>query len=320
MKRGNMDENELNEILKKIESELNGDPEHDIEIWFEWGERYRGKPGAESLMEEIGERMIPLIIESEGDMPVQIYNDMMETADEDYEEACGLIRAGKYEEALPKLLVLTSLIKSCPLDSDYIWADFNSFLDSLVFQDYYSDMIGDREVLRHPMHPGRILYTCGSLLIEMNRAEEALEPLELLSDLDPVCPKYLFELGEAYKRTGQIKEAHDTAMWALACASTREELARGYRDLAWCMSESGAYEDSVMLYLLSLRRQSSRLAEAEVTWIRKKTGISPEDYDEDRIFERCRELKIPLEISETVRNNMELLDFLMGDDQEPQDN
>ena len=147
----------------------------------------------------------------------------------------------------------------------------------------------------------------------MDRAEEALEPLEMLVDLDPVCPKYLFELGEAYKRSGKIKEAYDTAMQALECASSRAELARGYRDLAYCMAESDAYEDAVKLYLLSLHFQSSRNAEAEIAWIQKKKGVSADSYDDNAIIERCRELEIPLEISETVRKNMELLDLLMND-------
>lgn len=311
-----MTENELNEILKKIENELNGDPDHDSDIWNEWGERYRGQPGSEPLLKEIGRRIFSLALEEDDDLAQQIYNDMIETADRDYEEACRLIQRDQYEEALSKLLVLTGVIRSYPLDEEAVWADFNSYLDSLVFQDYYSDLIGDREIKRHPMHPGRILYTCGSLLIEMDRAEEALEPLEMLADLDPVCTKYLFELGDAYKRTGCIKEAYDTAMWALACASTREELARGYRDLAYCLTESGSYEDAVMLYMLSLRYQSSRQAGAEIAWIQKKAGVSANDFTDETIIERCKELNIPLEISQTVKKNMELLDLLTGEDQQ----
>ena len=41
----------------------------------------------------------------------------------------------------------------------------------------------------------------------MNRSGEALDPLLMLNDLDPVCPRYLFEMGEAYKRTGMTDEA-----------------------------------------------------------------------------------------------------------------
>ena len=313
-----MNEAEINEIIKKIEREMTGDPEKDLEIWNEGGERYRGQPGSEPLLHEIGRRMFDIAMKEDGDLAQEIFDDMVETADDDYDEACSLIDRGKYDDALGKLLVLTALIRAYPLPEETIWMDFASYLDSLVYMDYYSEEIGDREIGRHPMHPGRMLYTCGSLLIEMNRAEEALEPLEMLVSLDPVCPKYLFELGEAYKRLGRLQDAYDNARYALQCASNRVELARGYRDLAYCLTEAEEYEDAVMLYLMSLQFQSSRSAEAELQWIRKKTGINAEDYTEEMIKECCQKLDLPVEISEVVQKNIELLDILSSssDDQE----
>lgn len=305
-----MNEDELNEIMKKIESEMTGDPERDADILNEWGERYRGQPGSEPLLSEIGHRIFRLVMEEDPELPQQIFDDMVETADEDFEEACRLIEAQQYEDALSKLLVLASLVKAYPLSDDSVWTDFNSYLDSLVFQDYFAEEIGEREVARHPMHPAHMLYTLGSLLIEMDRPEEAKEPLQMLLTLDPVCPKYLFELGEAYKRTGAYQEACNNAMWALQCASTRAELARAYRDLAYCFSESGAYEDAVMLNLLSLQYQSSCHAEAELAWIRRNTGISVDGYSYETIANRCRELDIPVGISETVQRNIDFLQTL----------
>ena len=305
-----MDETELNEILKKIESELTGDPERDVEILDSWGEKYRGQPGSDPLLQEIGRRLFELITKEDPELPVQIYNDMVETADEDYAEACRLIEAQQYEEALGKLLVLQSLVRHYPLSDDMVWTDFSSDLDSLVYQDYFAEEIGNREIARHPMHPAPMLYTLGSLLIEMNRAEEAKEPLEMLFSLDPVCPKYIFELGEAYKRTGQFQDAYNNAMWVLQCASNRPELARAYRDLAFSLSESGAFEDAVILYMLSLHYQASRHAETEIAWIRTKTGISVDGYNFDTITNRCRELNIPIGISETVQQNIDFLQMM----------
>ena len=305
-----MTEEEVKKLISQIESELTGDAEHDAEVLDKWGNRYRDDPDAELLMEEIAHRLVDIIMEDEGDLPQQIFDDMVESAEDDYAEACELIEEKQYEDALGKLLVLAAVAQSYPLSEEYIWTDFNSYLDSLVFQDYFAEEIGEREVMRHPMHPARFLYTLGSLLIEMNRAEEALEPLAFLLSLDPVCPKYLFELGEAYKRTGRLQEAYDNAKWALQCASNRAELARCYRDIAYCLTETEQYDDAVMLYLLSQRFQSTRHAEAELIWIQKKTGITVDGYNEQAIFARCKELEIPTEISETVRMNMEFLEIL----------
>ena len=309
-----MDLDEVNKIMAKIETELTGDPDQDMDILNEWGERYRGDPDAEPLLLEIGKRLFRLAMDEEGSLPDEIYQDMVETADEDYEEACELIRKHQYEEALSKLLVLSEVIRIYPLPEGTIWMDFDSYLDALNFQDYYADSIGDREIGRHPMHPAKMLFTAGSLLIEMDRAEEAVGILERLLELDPVCPRYLFELGEAYKRTGQIKEAAENALYSLSCAATRVDLARGYRDLAYCLSETGAYEDAVMLYLLSLRYEASRQAQSELAWIRKKAGISADGYNDASILQRCGELGIPVDISETVKGNIEFLKTMPGEE------
>lgn len=302
-----MNNDDLNEIMKKIESELTGDPERDIDIYNGWGERYRGQPDTEPLLHEIGRRIFNIILEDDPDLPDEIFNDMVETADDDYAEACRLIDEKKYEEALSKLLLLAAVVRAYPLPGDSVWTDFHSYLDSLVYQDYFAEEIGEREINRHPMHPAQMLFTLGTLLIEMDRAEEAQEHLEMLLNLDPVCPEYIFELGEAYKRTGQFQDAYNNARWALQCVSNQAELARAYRDLAYCLCESNAFEDAVMLYMLSLRYQSTRHAEAEIAWIRKETGISSDKSNYETITNRCRELDIPIGISETVRRNLDFL-------------
>ena len=308
-----MEEAEINKIIAEIESKLTGDPEQDAEIWNEYGERYREEPGTESLLMEIGRKLFALMMEEEGELPLEIFDDMVQSADEDFNEALQLIKAQKYDEALHILLFQTVMISAYPLPEDTVWKDFHSHLDALVYQDYFEEEIGDREIGRHPLHPARILFTCGNLLIETGKADQAIEPLEMLLDLDPVCPQYLFELGEAYKRTGKIQDAYDTAKWALYCASKREELARGYRDIAFCFSEAGKFEDAIMLYNLSLRYHASRMAEAEITWIQKKTRLPAANYPKDVILRRCEELDIPIGLSDVVVNNMKLLDELMGD-------
>ncbi len=309
-----MNEEEIKAILQKIESEMNGDAEHDAEVLDSWAERYRGTPGAEPLIEEIGRRIFSLALSEDEEMPEEIFEDMAASSEEIYAEALSLIEQRQYDRALGKLGLLMGLIRNYRLPEDTVWMDFTGYLEALVFQDYYEEEIGDREIGRHPMHPGQILYTYGSLLIETGRPEEALEPLTLLLDYDPVCPKYLFEMAEACKRTGRIREAYDNALWALSCAVDRMELARGYRDLGYCMSETGAFEDAVMLYQLSQSYQPSRQAEAEIAWIRKKTGLSVKVYDEEKVLRRCEELDIPVGLSETVLRNIDLLGIMFPEE------
>ena len=307
-----MEETELLKIKNEIDTELNGDPGHDADVLNAWGDRYRGVSGAEELMTWIGRRLAAIVMETEGDLPDKIFEEMVADADKEYEQACLLINHQKNEEALDKLLVLTELIKAYPLPDDVVWTDFSSYLDSLVYQDYYRGFIGDREIRRHPMRPAEILFTCGSLLIETGQPQEALEPLKMLVSLDPVCADYLFELGEAYKRTEHIQDALETASWALSCAQTPAELARCCRDMGYCLSENGEFEDAMMFYMLSLKYQSSRQAELEIAWIQRKSGITPDRFNDEKIRQRCEELEVQIGLSETVRSNIALLKKVAG--------
>lgn len=305
-----MDNEKQNELISQLENELTGDPELDGNILMEWAEKYRTMQDAEILNRYISRKMVDLLIEEDGDLPEQIISDILADANDIYDEACSLIGQEKYEEAVEKLAPLVQLADEFSLPPDTIWMDFNSYLDSLLYMDYFDDFINDREIGRHPLHPGRILYTYGSLLIELGRPEDALEPLQMLVSYDPVCPKYLAELCEACKRTGNIQDAASNALWALSCASTNQELARAYRDLAYCLGETGAYEDALMINMLSLQYHKTRHAEAEIAWIQKKAGLSPAAYDEETIRKRCEELGIPIGISETVKLNQAFLDSL----------
>lgn len=233
-----------------------------------------------------------------------------------YSDARHQMENGKYEEALELFAKLMEEAAQFPLSEDYVWTDFHSFLDGMVYQDYFVEEIAGREIRRHPLQPGKMLFTYGSLLIETGRADEALVPLKFLVSLDPVCPKYLFELGEAYKRTGDFQEAYGIAKEALLFASNEKELARCYRDMGFCLSEMGDPENAAALYLLSLRFDDTKQAKTELAWLSQNFAISLYDYKEEEIGRRCEELDIPTGISEVVRNNLELLAMLnrSGDD------
>ena len=308
-----MDDLEFQKLKAQLDEEMNGDADHDADVLNDWLDRYIEDPEAEPIIVELARRMFEIDAANDPDLAQEIFNIIIKNADTTYDEVCGLTAEGKFEEAVEKLQPVIDNIRKFRLPVDSIWMDFNSFLDSLVYQDYFSAQIGEREVARHPMKPSRILFTCGTLLIELGRAAEALVPLKMLLTYDPVCPKFLFEYGEALKRCGRMRDAYENALWAVSCASDRSELARCYRDLAYCLSEMDSFEESMILYLLSLRFQTSRQAETEIVWLQKRAGISPEQYDMETIRQRCEEMGIPIGISETVQNNIEFLKSISMD-------
>ena len=228
-------------------------------------------------------------------------------------EAKDCIEYGNVDEALAVLAYARDEVEAFSLPDDCVWTDYERFLDGMIYNDYYAKEIDGREIRRHPMQPGQMLYLYGSLLIEANRPGDALEPLTLLVSLDPVSPKYLFELGEAYKRTGDFEKAYDLAKTACSFAANDRELARCYRDLGFCLSEQKDYENAAALYLLSLDYADTKQAKSELGWLSQNHGITLYDYGEDTVQHRCEALDIPVGISQLVKNNLALMELLRED-------
>ena len=241
--------------------------------------------------------------------------DIVSAVNKDYDDACVLIDQQRYEEARQLLLPLVEKIRDFPLSEDTDWKDFERLPDALVYSACFGDADAGRKLVIHPLHPARILFTLGSLLIEMGRPDEALEPLQMLLVYDPVCPKYLFELGDAYKRVGMVHDAYSSASWALSFAANDEELARCYRDLGYCLAEMGSYEDAAMLNLLSLRYRLSRHAQEELDWLRKNHGVSADNFSEEMIRSRCGELGIQIGMSDVMRIIVSTLEKLPKKDE-----
>lgn len=289
------------DALETLHSTLNGSADHDRAVLEQWLEQYRGQPEAEPLLREVGRLLFQMDEAGNTQLVRQVQ------AEQAFSAAREQMARGAYEEALQTLAPAVAELDSFSLSGDCLWMDFHSLLDGLLYQDYFREEIAGREIRRHPMKPGKYLYAYGSLLIETGQAGEALKPLERLVSLDPVCPKYLFELGEAYKRTGRLRDAFETAQWALSCASSHEEAARCYRDMAYCLAESGEYEDAALLCQLSLKFRASPRAEEELTWIAAKTGRPRQELGEEELLARCGRLGIPVGLSETVLENLKIL-------------
>ena len=231
---------------------------------------------------------------------------------EDCNRAIGLIKSGMPEKGLNLLKNLAMRIRAFPLSEEIMWTDFHSLLDGLLFEEYCQSEIQGREIVRHPLKPASILYTCGTLLVEYGQTKEALEVLNDLIMLDPVCPMYLFELTDCHKRLGNWEKAMSISRFALLCASTEEEFARCCRDIAFCLGETGEAEAAIMLYLFSLTHEDSEHAKNEIIYLGNTYNISPESIMELSMSEVLQELEIPEGICETVIESQKLLETTLG--------
>ena len=297
----------MNQILEQIRGEMNGQRQHDRAVLLEWADRYKGNIEAGPLLREIGLMLFKLDEEIAAPVTQGFLDEAAERMERTLAEAEALMSAGRYEEAIEMFAPAVEELDGFSLPETSVWTDFHSFLDGLLFEDYFSEEIDGREVRRHPLRPARLLRSCGEALVFLERYDEAVPVLERLTGLDPVCAEDLCTLADAYLCADRAEDAWDTAGWALFCASTNEEAAQCYLLLALCRSETEDWENAAVLLRKSLLVSPSEEAEAVLAEMEAQTGIRA-DFTKEEINRRCEAMEVPTGRSEAVELNLAFLE------------
>ncbi len=215
-----MNTQEYARLLAQLHHELTGDRAHDRAVLLDWAERYRGDEEAGPLLRQIGRMLFHLDEETVAPLTQEFLDEALARSDQAHAEAVELMKADRYKAAAEVLASAVEELDGVALPPDFVWMDFNSFLDGLLYEDYFSEEINGREVRRHPLRPARLLRTYGEVLIQLDRYHEAAMVLEGLTALDPVCPETLCGLANAYLYLDRTQDAWETLWWALLCACT----------------------------------------------------------------------------------------------------
>ena len=302
-----MNTNDLNRLSAQLREELTGERSHDRELLLSWAERFRGDETAAPLLREIGLLLFNLDEEDTVPLTQGFLDEAVARMEQALSKAQDLMAAGKPEDAAEVLAPAAEDLEDFSLSEDFVWMDFHSFLDGLLFEDYFSEEIDGREVRRHPLRPAVLLRTYAEALIWLERYDEAVPVLERLTALDPVCSEDLCALADVYLCSDQAEDAWDTAGWALLCASTHEEAARCYLLLALCRSEAVDWENAAVLLQKSLLAQPSEDAEAMLSEIQRLAG-QDFAFTAEEVNRRCEALEVPIGRSEAVELNLAFLE------------
>ncbi len=298
---------EYERLLLQLHGELTGEAQQDRAVLLQWADRYKGNTEAGPLLREIGRMLFVLDEETIAPLTQDFLDEALTRSDQIHAEAAKLMQEERYEAAAEILGAAVEEMTDVALPSDSVWMDFHSFLDGLLFEDYFSEEIDGREVRRHPLRPARLLRTCGDALVFLERYDEAVPVLERLTGLDPVCAEDLCTLADAYLCADRAEDAWDTAGWALFCASTNEEAAQCYLLLALCRSETEDWENAAVLLRKSLLVSPSEEAEAVLAELEAQTGIKA-DFTKEEIDRRCEAMEVPTGRSEAVELNLAFLE------------
>lgn len=312
-----MNREEYTRLAEQLRSELTGEQDRDRATLMEWAERYRGSEEAGPLLHEIGLLLFHLDEEVTAPLTEGFLDELLEQTEAALARAEAEMEVGRYEQAAAILAPAAKEIDGFPLRDDTVWTDYHSFLDGLLYEDYFSEEIDGREVRRHPLRPARLLQTYGEALMQLEQFDKAVQILEGLVALDPVCPERLCMLAEAYLTVGQTQDAWDSLCWALLCASEPEEAARCYLLLAACLIRDGNPADAVVLLQKSLRVGPSPEAEEALAELAKQMGTIPA-HSADELNRRCGELDVPTGRSEIVEQNLAFLQAVLKEEEAPE--
>ena len=301
-----MDQETVRRLLEEMQSQLIGDPARDRETLLTWAKRYRGDEGAHPLLREIGLLLFQLDADTAGPLTEQVMDQILRRREEALSQAREDLFRGQFARAEGILAPILAEIDGISLPEDSLWMDFSSFLDGLLYQDYFSEEIGGREVRRHPLRPGDVLYAYATALLGQNRSEQARTALEQLVQLDPVCPEYLCALADVCLGTGETGEAWEILCWALECASTPEEAAYCYYLLSRCCAARENWVDAAVLLRKSLRVAPLAETEEALPLFSGQAGEGA-DLSDEAVNRRCRALDVPIGRSPVVEENLVFL-------------
>ncbi len=302
-----MNNNDLIRLTAQLKSELTGERDHDRELLLSWAERFRGDETAGPFLREIGLLLYDLDAENTVPLTQGFLDDALTRMEQALSKAQELMAAGKPEAAAAVLAPVAEDLEDFPLTEESVWMDFHSFLDGLLFEDYFSEEIDGREVRRHPLRPAQLLRTYAEALVWLERYEEAVPILERLTALDPVCAEDLCALADAYLCTDRAEDAWDTASWALLCASIHDEAAQCYLLLAVCRGEAEDWENAAVLLNKSLLVQPSEEAEAMLAEVQRLAG-QEFAFTAEEVNRRCEAMEVPTGRSEAVELNLAFLE------------
>ena len=304
-----MNSNDLNRLSAQLRDELTGDRGHDRKLLLSWAERFRGDETAGPILREIGLLLYHLDEEDTVPLTHGFLDEAVARMEQALSKAQELMAAGKPEEAIEVLAPAAADLEDFPLSEDFVWMDFHSFLDGLLFEDYFSEEIAGREIRRHPLRPAELLRTYAETLVWLERYEEAVPILERLTALDPVCAEDLCALADACLCSDRAEDAWDAASWALLCASNHEKAARCYLLLALCRGEAEDWENAAVLLTKSLLVQPSEEADAMLSEVRKVAGHEYA-FTAEEVNRRCEAMEVPTGRSEAVELNLAFLEQL----------
>lgn len=288
----------LETIMQEISAGLIGDNKSDIAYLFQQTEKYREHQLHTEIVREIG-RMIfeRLSKEDQEEWNESLAADIKKIFYSKFDEIKEKVRNGKYETALsiiePIVKDLDNMISGglCRDDSVSEYRHFNSLFEEIL----YKELKHPTRVVRDVFLPiGSAFSICGSVLIDLNRAESARLALGKAMLWEPMNVSLAFEYAETYKLQGNMDKFLQTTKKIYEIIYKKTDLARFYRNIGYYFIEKKLWVEAMGSFILSLNFDTeSPVASGEMAYIEEKAGRKVEWPKIEEIKDICQKYDIP---------------------------
>lgn len=273
-----MDDQSFDSIMQAITSGLTNDPKHDLPYLKEQLETYKDHPLGQEILRACGRLIWGMMPQDKVEELELIMGNDQKAVQATLDEVMFNLKMGNREKALQLIEPLAQ--KYARLmdegwgqdDSQSAYFDFNSPVEQIVWAIHSNET---REFRKVPAPYTRIFMYCASCLYDAGRHEEAIEYLQRAIRWNPSNPILRFELGENYKRMGDITN-YDCILDELhPYIATPEDLARYHRAKGYVAIERGFFKLAAAHLVISTYFEQSATAQSEIMFIKAKYG---EDY------------------------------------------
>ena len=288
----------LETIMQEISAGLTGDNKSDIAYLFHQTEKYREHQLHTEIVREIG-RMIfeRLSKDDQEEWNESLAADIKKNFYSKFDEVKENVRNGKYEMALsiiePIAKDLENVINGGLFRDDSVseYRHFNSLFEEIL----YKEQNHPTRVVRDVFLPiGSAFSICGSVLIDLNRAESARLALGKAMQWEPMNVSLAFEYAETYKLQGKMDKFLQATKKVYEIIYKKTDLARFYRNIGYYFIEKMLWVEAMGSFILSLNFDTeSPVASGEMAYIEEKAGKKVEWPKIEEIKDICQKHDIP---------------------------
>lgn len=266
-------EERFDKIIEEITSKLSGDNEKDLKYLHEMCEQYKNHKYAKEIIRALSRLMYDMLPDDSRNEIDRLVKNQEQSYSSVIEEVRFNIYKRDFNKALSIIEPFINTIEEGHLfenDNASIFFTFNELFEEVLYREINKP---EKDVRRATTPYSQLYFLYGSLLVEMEKTEEAASALEKALRWNPCDSQIRFEYIETFKMRKMLTEYQEQVSEAFKYIYRPEFLARGYRDFGYYFIEKKMYAEALTMYQLSLEfDKENKNAISELYYIEQTVG------------------------------------------------